>query len=225
MGFGWLFIGYFVTTMMVINPYGYLIRPIGYAIMLYAFSRLKDYHRDFWYALAGSVLMLGIAGVMAFDGLFAVFSESVTYVLGYAEMIGSLVFHTLLFFGIRAIAKETEVEKISFAATRNFIFFAVYNLLYAVAKLPFAFAEEYAKMMSAPVLLLYFACLVLNLIMIFSCYMRICDVADVDMAQKPSRFAFVNRMRAESEERRAQKQAMYEERARERKERKENRKK
>ena len=133
-------------------------------------------------------------------------------------MIGSLIFHATLCWAIRAIAKETAVEKISFAAVRNFIFFAAYNLLYAIAKLPFGFTAEYAKIMSIPVLLLYFACLILNLIMIFSCYMRICDVADVDMERNPSRFAFVNRMREESEARRAQKQAMYEERARERKE-------
>ena len=224
MGFGWLFIGYFVSTMMVLNPFGYLFRPIGYAIMSYAFLRLKEYHRDFWYALGASVLMLGIAGVMAVDGLFAFMPETAAYAVGYTEMIGSLIFHAALYWGIRAIAKETEVEKISFAAVRNFIFFAVYNLLYAIAKLPFDFASEYAKIMSAPVVLLYFACLVLNLILIFSCYMRICDVADVDMEQKPSRFAFVNRMRAEREARRVQRQAEYAERARARKERKENRK-
>ena len=225
MGFGWLFIGYFVSTMMTVNSFGYLIRPIGYVIMLYAFSRLKEYHRNFGYALLGGVLMLFLSGVMAYDGMFAAFSENVTYAIGYMEMIGSLAFHALLCWAIRSIAKETEMDKISFAATRNFIFFAVYNLLYAIALLPFAFAEEYARVMSVPVLLLYFACLVLHLVLIFSCYMRICDVADVDMAQKPSRFAFINRMRAENEERRAQKEAMFAERARERRERKEKRKK
>ena len=39
----------------------------------------------------------------------------------------------------------------------------------------------------------------LNLYMIFTCYMKICDSNDVDMKQKPSRFAFVNKKREEEE--------------------------
>ena len=49
-------------------------------------------------------------------------------------------------------------------------------------------------------MVLYFICSVLNLMLFASCYARICDEEDAEMAQKPSRFAFVNRMRARSEE-------------------------
>ena len=35
--------------------------------------------------------------------------------------------------------------------------------------------------------------------MIFTCYMKICDSDDVDMKQKPSRFAFINQKREEEE--------------------------
>ena len=225
MGFGWLFIGYFVSTLMVINLIGDLIRPIGYAIMLYAFSKLKDYRYDFLYPLAVTFLMLLLALVLAVESVFPFFPEKATYTLGYIEMIGSFLFQGTLCWAIRAIAKETGMDKISFAATRNFIFFAVYNLLYAIAHLPFACAGEYAKLMSVPVLLLYFACLILNLILIFSCYAKICDVSDEDMPRKPSRFAFVNQMRAEAEARREEKEKIYAERIRERKERKERGKK
>ena len=62
-------------------------------------------------------------------------------------------------------------------------------------------AKEYAVYFSAPVLILYFVCIILNLVLIFSCYSRICDENDVDMARKPSRFAFVNKLRGESEQR------------------------
>ena len=144
--------------MMVFNPFGYLIRPIGYAIMMLAFSKLKDYRRDFLYTMIVSFFMLVLSCILAVDGLFPLFAESTRRALGYIEMLGSFVFHGTLWWAIRAIAKETEVEKISFAATRNFIFFGAYNLLYFIAVLPFPFAAEYAKIMSVPVLLLYFAC-------------------------------------------------------------------
>ncbi len=236
MGFGWLFIGYFISTFMVINQAGCLIRPIGYAMMLWALYKLKDYHRDFWYALAACSGMLVLSLVLAVEGVSSFLAQQmliespwisagVKTVLGYVEMIGSLVFHATLLWGIRAIARETEVDKISFGATRNFVFFLVYNVLYAIALLPLPFAAEYAKLMSVPVLLLYFACIVLNLILIFSCYARICDVADEDMAVKPSRFAFVNRMREKSEARRRQKDEMYAQHVMEKKKRKEQRRK
>ncbi len=225
MGFGWLFFGYFNATIMAITPVGFLMRPVGYACMLYALYKLKDYHRDFWYPLFGSAGMLLLSLPLMIHGFFHVFSEDTVFTLGYVEMIGSFVFHALLLWGIRAIAKQTEVEKISFAATRNFVFFGVYNLLYVIGKLPFSFAEQYARLVSIPVLLLYVACLVLNLVLIFSCYAKICDVEDEDMAVKPSRFAFINKMRAETEKRRAEKAAIYEQRAREKKERKEQKRK
>lgn len=236
MGFGLLFIGYFVSMLMVINPAGFLIRPVGYMIMTWALYKLKDYHRPFWYALIGALVMLGLSLVLAVEGLSTFLfdrlliesrwiSEGAKTVIGYVEMVGSLLFHGVLLWGIRGIAKETEVDKISFAAIRNFSFFALYYLLYAIALLPFDFTKEYAALMSVPALLLYFACLILNLILFFSCYAKICDVADEDMAVKPSRFAFVNRMRAESEERRRQKDALYEQRAKERRKRKEKRRK
>ena len=38
--------------------------------------------------------------------------------------------------------------------------------------------------------------------MIFSCYAKICDSDDIEMKQKPSRFAFVNEKRKEQEEER-----------------------
>ena len=74
--------------------------------------------------------------------------------------------------------------------------------------------KEYTKYFSGPVLILYFVWIIFNLVLIYSCYARICDESDVDMEQKPSRFAFVNKMRAESEERSraaAERQAKYKE--------------
>ena len=225
MGFGWLFIGYFTATVMTMTSVSFFARPVGYILMLYALHKLKDYHRDFWLALGGGVGMLALSLVLMADKLFAFLPMATFCALGYVEMIASFVFHALLLWGIRAIAKQTEVEKISFAATRNFVFFAVYNLLYFIGKIPFDNAEQYAKLMSIPVLLLYVACLILNLILIFSCYATICDESDEDMAIKPSRFAFVNEMRAQAEQRRAEKAAAYEQRAREKKARKEQKRK
>ena len=62
----------------------------------------------------------------------------------------------------------------------------------------------------------------MNLFMLFSCYAKICDESDVEMAQKPSRFAFVNRFREENERRRAEADARAEQKRREKAERRKN---
>lgn len=225
MGFGYLFLGYIFATIMSMNPFGFLIRPIGYAVVLLASCKLRRYHRDFGYLTLGSALMIVIALLLALSNDQIALLSAYQKLFGYVEMGGSLVFHASLLWSIRAIAKETDVLKISVSAIRNAIFLGLYYVLSIIAYLPFAFTKTYAIYFSAPVWFLYIACYVLNAILIFSCYMRICDEADVDMAQKPSRFAFVNRMRAESEARRQEKAAAYAQRAAERKERKEMRKK
>ena len=49
--------------------------------------------------------------------------------------------------------------------------------------------------------IVYFVWIILNFMLIFSCYVKICDESDVEMERKPSRFAFVNRFRTEMDRR------------------------
>ena len=129
------------------------------------------------------------------------FGEKFRTVVGYVEMIAAFIFNASMLYAIRGIAIETDVEKIAVNSVRNFVFICIYYVLYFIGILPFAFAKEYAKFFSAPVLILYFVWIIFNLVLIYSCYARICDENDVDMQRKPSRFAFVNKMREESEQR------------------------
>lgn len=196
---------------MSVNQYGFVFRLIGFALMLLALTRLKKYNKAFDYTLIACGLMgltsllLALAGIgdILYDLLIIdqKILEGSRDIISGVDMVAELIFHGALAWGIRAIAKETEEEKIAFAAVRNLVFLCVYYVLYGIALLPFDFTVDYVKSFSMPVVLLYFACIVLNLIMLFKCYVRICDEADVDMARKPSRFEFINRLRAESDRR------------------------
>ena len=231
MGFGWLFIGYFVATLMSVNSFGFLFWLVGYAIVLFAAKKLMAYHADFRYLYFGSILMLLLSAVLAtssvttflYDQLLLderIFSTEADTVLSFVKMTCDLLFHISLFVPIYAIAKETEVEKISIAAVRNAIFWVVFNVLYLITSLPIEALAGFSAAFRGVSVLGYIICWILNAIMIGSCYARICDPSDLDMAPKPSRFAFVNRMRAEAEERQAQRAAQRAERMREKLERK-----
>ena len=47
---------------------------------------------------------------------------------------------------------------------------------------------------------LWLCWVIFNAIMLFSCYMNICDENDTEMAAKPSRFGFINKLRADFDE-------------------------
>ncbi len=212
MGFGWLFVGYFTATFMTWNTFGALIRMLGYGLILMAAKKLRQYHRAFDIVGLGGIIMLLIASVFAFADITkylynnlilesALISDGVLTVFSYIEQGAAFFFNTALLWAIRKIAKETEVIKISENAVRNFFFLCVYYIVYLVSFLPVATVQACAKELSVIGWMLYFAWLILNLMLIFSCYARICDENDTEMEARPSRFAFVNRFREENERR------------------------
>ena len=209
MGFGLLFVGYFVTYLMSVSMFGYLIRFVGYGIMIYAFTKLRKYNRTFDIALGAGIVMLGVTAVdvyakigqFLYDNLLI---SSFSLPEGFEKALGGiddalvLVFHVCLLLAIRAIAKETEVATLSYASMRNLAIIGLYYVLYVIALLPFSFVEDFKLYFSMPIYLLYFAWIILDLVLIFSCYAKICDESDVDMPLKKSRFEFVNKIREET---------------------------
>lgn len=209
MGFGLLFLGYFMTHLMSVFSLGCLMRLAGYSLMIYAFFKLCKYNVSFRFPFYCAFAMLLVTaadcyekiGTLLYDSLII---DSFSLPEGFAETVAcaddvlSFVFHTALLFAIVEIAKETEVEKIRVAAVRNFVFVCIYAVLIIVSKLPFSFVEDYKRYFSMPIILLYFTLIILNLVLIFTSYANICDEGDVDMPLKKSRFEFVNKFREET---------------------------
>lgn len=229
MGFGLLFIGYFMAAFMSMSPLGgYLIRLLGYAIILVGALKLKKYNKDFGYLCIGACVMIAISAVIALFGIFTdvlpttLFTDGAKNAVGHLERIGYVLFTVSMCFPIHSIAKETEVEKIAVSAIRNMVFTAIYFILYLVAYIPLPFINDYKAYFGTPVFVLYIVIIFMNLFMLFSCYAKICDAGDVEMAQKPSRFAFVNHFREESERRRAEADARAAQKRREKAERRKN---
>ena len=229
MGFGLLFIGYFMAAIMSMSPLGgYLIRSLGYIVVLYAAFKLKKYNKDFKYLYFGSILMIVISLLIAASGITesitsrSFLSDTLKNVIGHAERVGYVIFTVSMCLPIRSIAKDTEVEKIAVAAIRNLIFTAIYFVLYLIAYIPLPFVNDYKTYFGTPVFIIYIVIIFMNLYMIFSCYAKICDESDVEMVQKPSRFAFVNRFREENERRRLEADERYKKKKREKAERRKN---
>lgn len=212
MGFGLLFAGYFITYFMALTKYAVVFRFLGYSLISYSLLKLSEYNRRFMYAAVSAVVLIFITAfsgileltsflannmVIASDPLRNISSEVVLNV----DTVLVFLFHALLLFAINSIAKETGISKISASAIRNFVFISLYFVLSVLRFLPLSIQESYSKNMGLPLLILYFVWLILDLSLIFSCYAKICDQNDLEMARKPSKFEFVNKLRAEMDER------------------------
>lgn len=220
MGFGWLLIGYFIASVMSINVFGSFFRVVGFSVAAVGAKKLSAYHKSFMLLLASSALAIVLSALSASATLSDILyknliisapfiSESLSALFVYLRAAGELLFTVLMCVSVAMISKETGAPKLVYVSVRNLVIYAVYFIVQVVCWLPTEYVGEFLQNTALPVwsLILSVATALLNSLMLFSCYSKICDESDVDMPQKPSRFAFVNRMRAEREERAAEKAA------------------
>ncbi|MBE6597245.1 MAG: hypothetical protein E7641_06195 [Ruminococcaceae bacterium] len=210
MGFGILFFGYFITYLMAMNPWGCFFRAFGYLMMCSGIMKLTQYNKNFTYSVYASFLLglinICFSVVEIYDMVFlspSPFGETFMKVITNLETGTVLIFHLLLLFAVRSIAKETESDKIAFGAIRNLIFVVAYFLLSFIKFMPFEFVKSYNRNMTLPLFLLYLGWIVMDLVLLFSCYSGICDENDREMKRKPSRFEFINQYREELDAREA----------------------
>ncbi len=224
MGFGWLFFGYFVSTLMTLNQAGNLFRLVGFGIMLGAAGKLRQYHRSFGLVQVGAALAMAVSAILAAGDITdflwrnllleaPLFGDKGYELLGYARQIASFLLGAMMLYAIRAIAKETEVKKISDGAVRNFVFLCMYSAVIVVSYLWMNSQNTtLLATLTVAMWLFHFAVIFLDLWLLFSCYRWICDEEDVEMEQRPSRFEFVNEYRRQKEEKQAERQRRREER-------------
>lgn len=222
MGFGLLLMGYFLGMVMSLNIFGAFFRLAGFALAAYAARKLSDYHKGFSFLTLASIISVAVSVLGAISSLSAflydnmiisekLIGDGLATAFGYARYGAELVFTVALCVAISLIAKETGEIKLRYVAIRNLALYCVYFVLQIICWLPHEYVGTLLQITALPAVaqLAGFALILLNLLMIFSCYRRICDESDVDMPQKPSRFEFVNQMRAEREEKEKARQAKF----------------
>lgn len=212
MGFGILFIGYILTYLLsMAGAYGCYPAIIGCLVMLYALTKLIEYEKTFKYAFFGLLFVTVCNAYSVITALFGAIgarlpgfltAQTLVTAVTYSKALFNLVFNVLLLYAISVIAKETGVERTKNAALRNIVVYGVYFLAVLLnASLPSDSTVNFYVFIFAFVMSL--VVLVLNGTVIFSCYMRICDEGDEDMARKESKIEFVNKFYKEFDRREA----------------------
>ncbi len=200
MGLGTLFIGYFLLLNLA---YYELTDAICGAVMLYAFYKLKNVNSGFSRGMV-SAAVFAVFGLI--ELIFAVIGLNIP-VITFARPIirhGIICVTTfLMLIGLRDVAREVGLSEIAARCQRNFYFTGaayILNVFLEAAGLASLFAAKILAFLYLFATLLTIAVIILNLISIYSCYMRICMPGDSFGEEKKSRFAFVNEMRAHQEE-------------------------
>ena len=188
MGFGILFLGYFVGFIMFVGHLA-ILRVVSALATLFAAYKLSKYNVCFkpliWISIA-SVAFYGVVSVfdiLEYLNIISIEGTAARSILSYPNIPMTFLFHAALLYGIRKIAIDTDVPKITFAATRNFIFHVILLALELISILPFTVTRNMFVLSVVVALILA----VLNLILIFKCYANICDINDVDMEKRTRR--------------------------------------
>lgn len=203
MGFGILTVGYYLTYLFGMvwkeEIWGILMIVVGCLSVGMALLSLSEYEKSFRWALAFDAFMLLPAAYRLVSWLSASFLWDLTF-LGslettaeYAELIGFIGFGAALLAAVRTLASDVEDTRIVTSAVRNLVFLGIYAILSVFTLLPLG----YKGLFGLAAMLAQLVFHVLMGLMLFSCYMRICDEGDEDMPLKKSRFAWVNKMREE----------------------------
>ena len=221
MGFGLLVVGYFTATIMSLNTLGGVFSAVGFLMMLIAAKKLMEYDRNFLLLLVSSVIMLTLSAIVALGDVSAflyklmliqspLISETIAGAFVNIKLVCELFFTAILCYCVRSIAKQTGAENIAYAAVRNLVFycisFALQIIVWLAANMQWEGLVSFVNGTALPIwmLIVTLFCLLINCVMLLSCYSKICDANDIDMPQKPSRFAFINRRREEQEKKRRQ---------------------
>ena len=222
MGFGVLLIGYFTASVMSFNIFGAFFKLAGYAIALKGIKKLSQYNKSFGILLLSALSMIAISlccsAANLSDFLFTNLitpqrfipiwlSNAFTYVRYALE----LIFNVLLCLCVASISRETEAPKLVYISIRNLVIYCVYFVLQVICWVPAEAVRSFLLATALPVwvLILNLLIVILNVLMLFSCYTKICDEDDLEMKQKPSRFEFINKMREEREEREKERQKKF----------------
>ncbi len=206
MGWGLLFFGYFLVFVLGLNPLFEVFATIpGWAVMLVGLCNLKRYCHSFRYAqwcvypTLFIVVWQTFVGIQTqFDVPFAFLHEQVTVVVGWAELLAVLLFHTVLVISTKELALRVSVPKNAVRAMRNLVLVWLYGILLLVQTLiPKA---EITRTLYPVLLLLQLVWAISFCVLLYSCYMRICPADDIEHTRKPSRFAWINRLRVAMDE-------------------------
>lgn len=205
MGFGILFIGYFLLLNFPYCDYTDAAAAVLIMYSLYKLYKINDGFRFAFYCSAGFTLLGVFELVVACLGMFT-HIDNASLIIFIPAIFRHLIVAILSFLilnGIREVADEVGLREIALKAKlRSYLTVGAYalSIFFESASLAEFIAPKVLVTLYAFTIMATLAVIIMNLCSIYSCYMRICMPEDYEMEEKPSKFGFVNEFRRREEE-------------------------
>ena len=195
MGFGLLFIGY---MFMFSFPYrGLDILPdiIGFIISYIGIRSLSEYGcgfddlKKYYSVLLPASFLTFVLQLLQVFGVGIGILEVWNYI--YTAFI--MLFNILLLVAIYKISNDTDLKSLMAKAKRNLIITFIYFGMTLILNLPFSFIVRFKTFLTTKYALGFamfvfgYCWLILNLLLIYNCYMWICKPGDEDMPMPEKR--------------------------------------
>lgn len=213
MGFGTLFIGYFLLLNIFNYAYTDLISALIMALGAYKLSSVcPDFKRAFYLTLPLSLIGL-YELVTVFLDLFGapINNDVLTGVIGIIRcaILGAIGF--ILLSGIKKLSEEVELPRLLDKAKSARIYIIIaysVSLILEIPSLDKIIAPKALAVIALLTLIFTFFAIIYTLTAIYSAYMRICMPDQLVREEKKSRFSAVNKFR-ENEKKRGEEYASY----------------
>ncbi len=214
MGFGTLFFGYFLLLNITYYQFTDVIAAL---VMLYALYKLSSVSSYFKRPMYASILF-SVFGLIELPlGLMNMFfpGDTLTTVVSLTSIIRAIIiclYTVLLLRAMGEIARSLEVERIPTRCRTMTVWTMVLymsEILFESSILNPILPKEAISVIYIAIILGLLILPIVNLTIIYGCYMRICLPKDLDPKPKPSRFAFINEFRRRREEKRKREEEEY----------------
>ena len=205
MGFGLLLIGYTFAFVARVGLGDYIFAGmlLGGFLMYLGLSELKKYSPVFIYSQIFAILIFfsSIFGALIWiDSAFflelGISSANNKLIYEWLKFILGLIFNVAMLYGIMDVSSRVDYPETRQKALRNLIFVVIFNACQLVMFFPIPFINNDKAFFNTLLLILQLIYSITNAFLLFKCYAMICPAGQEDMPRKPSRFAFVNKMRA-----------------------------
>lgn len=199
MGFGTLFIGYFLLLNITYFAITDMIAALIMAMGLYNLSPVNRYFKGgFYIALALSAIGLFELCVKFYEMFFAKANETFHSCVAIPRYVIIAVLTLFILLGIKDVAYEVDLRLLAKKAERILPFALLIYLFAALLEIPgldLILDIKALAIMSVICLILIMITVSVNLTVIYKAYMKICMPGDDSYIEKKSRFAFVNKFR------------------------------
>lgn len=177
MGFGYLLIGYILAFVMSLSNLYLFTDIIGGIVMLMGLSALSNHGKNFLRAMWADMAYMVISAARVILMMLKMLEEGsvLSYVFGVLIPVAALILQFFIFAGIHYLAAEVELPNESVKARNCIRRLLSYYILYIIAYILVPYLDNMlGNIIGLAVTVYGLVVIVLCIVLIHSCYCRIC---------------------------------------------------